>query len=177
VKNLSLNKMQEAGTKRTGVPVKTLKKLLKKAGLKVSGKKTTLTRRAKKARLLKGGGFFDNFRYASPEASKKATTINLRPQSRSMMGNIISAKAIFENSPEQKAARAEREKNKAESEAAIKGATEAQNEQIRREFQSEYGYSIDDVKEPDMVKDFFWGVLVGSTPPPRGGKNKRSRRS
>ena len=43
------------GTKHTGVPVKTLKKLLKKAGLKVSGKKATLTRRAKKARLLKGG--------------------------------------------------------------------------------------------------------------------------
>ena len=48
--------MQEAGTKRTGVPVKTLKKLLKKAGLKVSGKKATLTRRAKKARLLGGAG-------------------------------------------------------------------------------------------------------------------------
>ena len=43
------------GTKHTGVPVKTLKKLLKKAGLKVSGKKATLTRRAKKARLLGGG--------------------------------------------------------------------------------------------------------------------------
>jgi hypothetical protein len=59
VKNLSLNKMQEAGgTKHTGVPVKTLKKLLKKAGLKVSGKKATLTRRAKRARLLKGGQVF-----------------------------------------------------------------------------------------------------------------------
>jgi hypothetical protein len=56
VKNLSIVKMQEAGgTKHTGVPVKTLKKLLKKAGLKVSGKKATLTRRAKKARLLGGG--------------------------------------------------------------------------------------------------------------------------
>jgi len=56
VKNLSLNKMQEAGgTKHTGVPVKTLKKLLKKAGLKVSGKKATLTRRAKKAKLFGGG--------------------------------------------------------------------------------------------------------------------------
>jgi len=42
--------MQEGGMK-----VKTLKKLLKKAGLKVSGKKATLTRRAKKARLLGGG--------------------------------------------------------------------------------------------------------------------------
>ena len=43
------------GGKRRGVPVKTLKKLLKKAGLKTSGKKATLTRRAKKARLMKGG--------------------------------------------------------------------------------------------------------------------------
>jgi hypothetical protein len=37
-----------------GVSVKTLKKVLKKAGLKVSGKKATLTRRAKKARLMGG---------------------------------------------------------------------------------------------------------------------------
>ena len=55
VKNLSIDKMERGGTKHTGVPVKTLKKLLKKAGLKVSGKKATLTRRAKKARLMKGG--------------------------------------------------------------------------------------------------------------------------
>jgi len=47
--------MEKGGTKHTGVPVKTLKKLLKKAGLKVSGKKAILTRRAKKARLLGGG--------------------------------------------------------------------------------------------------------------------------
>lgn len=48
--------MQEgSGTKHTGVPVKTLKKLLKKAGLKVSGKKATLTRRAKRAKLFGGG--------------------------------------------------------------------------------------------------------------------------
>ena len=44
------------GAKRRGVPVKTLKKLLKKAGLKTSGKKAALTRRAKKARLMKGAG-------------------------------------------------------------------------------------------------------------------------
>jgi hypothetical protein len=41
---------------RRGVPVKTLKKILKKAGLKTSGKKSTLTRRAKKAHLKIGGG-------------------------------------------------------------------------------------------------------------------------
>ena len=57
MKNLSIDKMDKGGTKHTGVPVKTLKKLLKKAGLKVSGKKATLTRRAKKARLMKGGLF------------------------------------------------------------------------------------------------------------------------
>jgi len=55
VKNLSIDKMQCAGTKHTGIPVKTLKKLLKKAGLKVSGKKATLTRRAKRAKLFGGG--------------------------------------------------------------------------------------------------------------------------
>jgi hypothetical protein len=59
VKNLSIDKMQCAGTKHTGVPVKTLKKLLKKAGLKVSGKKATLTRRAKRAKLFGGVNFRD----------------------------------------------------------------------------------------------------------------------
>jgi hypothetical protein len=44
-----------------GIAVKTLKKLLKKAGMKTTGKKATLTRRAKKAKLMKGGlfGFFE----------------------------------------------------------------------------------------------------------------------
>jgi hypothetical protein len=37
------------------VPVKTLKKMLKKAGLKTTGRKAALTRRAKKAKLMKGG--------------------------------------------------------------------------------------------------------------------------
>lgn len=41
---------------RRGASVKTLKRMLKKAGLKVSGKKATLTRRAKKAHLQMGGG-------------------------------------------------------------------------------------------------------------------------
>jgi hypothetical protein len=41
---------------RRGLPVKTLKRFLKKAGLKVSGKKAALTRRAKKAGLRIGGG-------------------------------------------------------------------------------------------------------------------------
>jgi hypothetical protein len=46
---------QTAGRRRSGASVKTLKKVLKKAGLKTSGKKAALTRRAKKARLMRGG--------------------------------------------------------------------------------------------------------------------------
>ena len=44
------------GGKRRGVPVKILKKILKKAGLKTTGKKAALTRRAKKAKLMMNGG-------------------------------------------------------------------------------------------------------------------------
>jgi len=43
------------GGRRRGVKAKTLKKLLKRAGLKVSGKKATLRARAKKAHLVRGG--------------------------------------------------------------------------------------------------------------------------
>jgi len=43
------------GGRRHGIKTKTLKKLLKKAGLKVSGKKSTLRARAKKAHLVRGG--------------------------------------------------------------------------------------------------------------------------
>lgn len=50
---------EQMGGKRRGVPVKTLKKLLKKAGLKTTGKKAALTRRAKKAKLVKKGGQVD----------------------------------------------------------------------------------------------------------------------
>jgi hypothetical protein len=39
-----------------GVSVKTLKRMLKKKGLKTTGRKAALTRRAKKAKLMKGGG-------------------------------------------------------------------------------------------------------------------------
>ena len=45
--------MKPAGGKR-GVTVKALKTVLKRAGLKTTGKKTTLSRRAKKARLMGG---------------------------------------------------------------------------------------------------------------------------
>lgn len=43
---------QQAG--KRGVTVKALKTVLKRAGLKTTGKKATLTRRAKKARLMGG---------------------------------------------------------------------------------------------------------------------------
>lgn len=44
---------EQTGAKR-GVTVKALKRALKSAGLKTTGKKATLTRRAKKARLMGG---------------------------------------------------------------------------------------------------------------------------
>jgi hypothetical protein len=44
------------GGRRHGVTAKTLKRMLKKAGLKTSGRKAALTRRAKKAGLRMKGG-------------------------------------------------------------------------------------------------------------------------
>lgn len=44
----------EAG-KRKSVTVKTLKRVLKAAGMKTTGRKAALTRRAKKAHLMRGG--------------------------------------------------------------------------------------------------------------------------
>ena len=46
----------QAGGRRHHVTVKKLKKALKKAGLKTTGKRSTLTRRAKKAHLKMRGG-------------------------------------------------------------------------------------------------------------------------
>jgi hypothetical protein len=47
---------QSGSGRRRGASVKTLKRVLKKAGLKTSGRKAALTRRAKKAHLKVGGG-------------------------------------------------------------------------------------------------------------------------
>ena len=47
--------LSQAGGRRHGASVKALKRVLKKAGLKTSGRKAALTRRAKKAHLLRGG--------------------------------------------------------------------------------------------------------------------------
>jgi hypothetical protein len=49
----------QAGGKRHSVSVKKLKRVLKKAGLKTTGKKSTLTRRVKKAHLKLRGGAED----------------------------------------------------------------------------------------------------------------------
>jgi len=55
-----------AGGRRHGLKTKTLRRMLKKAGLKVSGKKSTLTKRAKKAHLMRGG--VDSFSSAARPA-------------------------------------------------------------------------------------------------------------
>jgi hypothetical protein len=52
--DMTLGTCAPAGGRR-GLKAKTLKRMLKKAGLKVSGKKSTLTKRAKKAHLMRGG--------------------------------------------------------------------------------------------------------------------------
>jgi len=68
---------EQMGGKRRGVPVKTLKKILKKAGLKTTGKKAALTRRAKQAKLVKKGGNVDttqadDVKKAAEEAERAA---------------------------------------------------------------------------------------------------------
>jgi hypothetical protein len=45
------------GGRRGGIKAKTLRRMLKKAGLKTSGKKATLTKRCKKAHLMRGGHY------------------------------------------------------------------------------------------------------------------------
>lgn len=46
---------QLGGRKRRGLTAKAMKKLLKKAGMKTTGKKAALTRRLKKAKMMRGG--------------------------------------------------------------------------------------------------------------------------
>jgi hypothetical protein len=50
-----MEEIKAAGRRRSTIKAKTLKRMLKKAGLKVSGKKATLMKRAKTARLMRGG--------------------------------------------------------------------------------------------------------------------------
>jgi len=53
--NGAVNTKLMSGSGRHGLKAKTLKRILKKAGLKCSGKKATLRARAKKAHLVRGG--------------------------------------------------------------------------------------------------------------------------
>jgi hypothetical protein len=60
----------QGGGARRRVTVKKMKKVLKKAGLKTTGKRSTLTRRIKKAHLKMRGGDVD------PEAKKEVEKVN-----------------------------------------------------------------------------------------------------
>jgi hypothetical protein len=64
--------MEGGRRRKAGATVKTLKRVLKKAGLKVSGKKAALTRRAKKAHLKLKGGADEMAASAAAAAAKKA---------------------------------------------------------------------------------------------------------
>ena len=61
----------QAGGRRHRVTVKKMKKALKKAGLKTTGKRSTLTRRIKKAHLKMRGG-----NDADPEAKDEIKEVN-----------------------------------------------------------------------------------------------------
>jgi len=66
----------QAGGKRHGVSVKKLKRVLKKAGLKTTGKKSTLTRRVKKAHLkLRGGADGDVDKEVKEEVKEVAEEV------------------------------------------------------------------------------------------------------
>jgi hypothetical protein len=58
--SLSSSPAPLSGGRRHGTSVKTLKRMLKKAGLKTTGRKAALTRRARKARLLSKRGGADD---------------------------------------------------------------------------------------------------------------------
>jgi hypothetical protein len=63
--------------RHTVVTVKALKRALKKAGLKTSGKKATLTRRARKARLMRGG---DDNATNVPQTNPNDPNVNVPPK-------------------------------------------------------------------------------------------------
>ena len=178
MKNLSIDKMEKGGTKHTGVPVKTLKKLLKRAGLKVSGKKATLTRRAKKARLLKGGllpefvnkrlpdhGVLANLKTHYP--SGPATNINLRPGTEPK--GIKGLPAAVLTTAQQKA----KDENDAYQKqiATDNSINAAQKKAIQDETDSRVTTTYE--KPPSFGKFLMKGVRAFSA----GGKKKRSRRS
>ncbi len=81
---------QAGGRRRSGASVKTLKKVLKKAGLKVTGKKAALTRRAKKARLMRGGVAKPLPAHMFATADKCACLCNLHLRERTMLPEVPS---------------------------------------------------------------------------------------
>lgn len=68
----------EGGKRHSVVTVKALKRALKKAGLKTTGKKATLTRRARKARLMRGGDDTSNATNVPPNVPP--STVNVPPK-------------------------------------------------------------------------------------------------
>lgn len=62
-----------AGGRRHGVTLKKLKRALKKAGLKTTGKKSTLTKRVKKAHLRMKGGQSNTD--TAPEVKEEITEV------------------------------------------------------------------------------------------------------
>ena len=140
--------------------VKTLKKLLKKAGLKTSGKKTALTRRAKKAKLLKGGLF--EFLKGKPKPTDPTAFSASNPM---FKPTNTPKQAKWEGSPEQITARAERLKD-----PNIAGTADHFFEQGKRnpkylnddddgvnpikKYLELYGTNLYDQKD-DLVKDYI----------------------
>ncbi len=73
-----------AGGRRRGASVKTLKRALKKAGLKTTGRKAALTRRAKKAHLkLRGGNANSEQETATPVVAEGSNEGGRRRRHRS----------------------------------------------------------------------------------------------
>ncbi len=79
------------GGKRHGASVKQLKRVLKKAGLKTTGRKAALTRRAKKAHLkLRGGEDKDEMPLSPPPPPGTVTGVTTggRRRSRRSRGKL-----------------------------------------------------------------------------------------
>jgi hypothetical protein len=117
--------MDKGGTKHTGVPVKTLKKLLKKAGLKVSGKKATLTRRAKRAKLFGGVNFRDKQLASRSTMGNLMNVQNIQTQYQKDVSRAADARELAKKNNDMSIANAVKEQDEATRERtdAIKRAT------------------------------------------------------
>ncbi len=131
MKYLSIVKMDNyGGTKHTGIPVKTLKKILKKAGLKVSGKKATLTRRAKRAKLFGGETFREKQLANRSNVNKMLGDFGVSSQYKQAERDAADARALA----------------KKNNDMATANAVEVQNEAIQKNIEEikrstpSYGY-------------------------------------